>query len=149
MQRSSPFLQTRGKASRAMSQATSRATGALQESLSELFERQPLAMGAVGLAIGAALAAALPQTEVESRVVGEASDAAKEQAQSLMSSQLHDAGKLADWALEAITQGARAQGLSRQAMADVIRGFAEKVASAASAADREDWNSGVRSPGGM
>ncbi len=120
------------EASQSMSQAASRATGALQESLSDLFERQPLAMGAVGLAIGAGLAAALPRTEVESRVMGETSDSVKEQAQGLISDQLQDAGKLADWALRAITQEAKAQGLSSSAIADVIRGFAEKVTSAAS-----------------
>ena len=120
------------EASRAVSQAATRATGSLQESLSELFERQPLAMGAVGLAIGAGLAATLPRTEVESRVMGEASDAVKEQAQGLLSGQLHDASKLAEWALQAISQEAKAQGLAPGAITDLVRGFAEKVTSAAS-----------------
>ncbi len=124
------------QASRTVSHATTRVTGALHESLSELFDRQPLAMGAVGLAIGAGLAAALPRTKVESRVMGEASDAVKEQAQDLISSQLHDASKLADWALRTITQEAKAQGLSSSAIADLVRGFAEKVTSAASAGGR-------------
>lgn len=41
---------------------------------------QPLVLGALGLALGAALGAALPETETEDRLMGEASDAVKEQA---------------------------------------------------------------------
>jgi hypothetical protein len=41
---------------------------------------QPLVLGALGLALGAALGASLPETETEDRLMGEASDAVKEQA---------------------------------------------------------------------
>jgi hypothetical protein len=46
--------------------------------LSEMFRRQPLALGAVGLAIGAAVAASLPTTEAESEYLGETSGVVKE-----------------------------------------------------------------------
>src|SRR4051812_9925661 len=39
-------------------------------SLAELFRTQPLALGAIGLAIGAGIAAALPATEIETEYLG-------------------------------------------------------------------------------
>jgi hypothetical protein len=48
--------------------------GALQENLTDLLERQPLVLGAIGIAIGAGMASAFPATEVEQQVMGEASD---------------------------------------------------------------------------
>ena len=49
-----------------------------QSSLSELLERQPLVLGAVGLAIGAAVAGAFRTFDLENEWVGEYSDSVKE-----------------------------------------------------------------------
>jgi hypothetical protein len=49
-----------------------------QSSLSDLLERQPLVLGAVGLAIGAAVAGAMARTDVEDQWVGNLSDGLKE-----------------------------------------------------------------------
>lgn len=49
-----------------------------QSSLSDLLERQPLVLGAVGLAIGAAVAGAMARTDVEDEWVGSLSDGLKE-----------------------------------------------------------------------
>jgi len=48
-----------------------------QSSLTDLLERQPLVLGAVGLAIGAAVAGAFRISEVENRWVGDLSDGVK------------------------------------------------------------------------
>jgi hypothetical protein len=48
-----------------------------QSSLSDLLERQPLVLGAVGLAIGATVAGALAKSSLEDEWVGELSDALK------------------------------------------------------------------------
>jgi hypothetical protein len=48
-----------------------------QSSLSELFERQPLVLGAVGVAIGASVAGALAKSSLEDEWVGEFSDSVK------------------------------------------------------------------------
>jgi hypothetical protein len=48
-----------------------------QSSLSDLLERQPLVLGAVGLAIGATVAGALAKSSVEDGWVGELSDSLK------------------------------------------------------------------------
>jgi hypothetical protein len=44
------------------------------------FKAQPLALGAIGLAIGARIAAALPRTEMEADYLGETSDTVKAKA---------------------------------------------------------------------
>jgi len=51
-----------------------------QGSFNHMLEEQPLALGAIGLAIGAVLAAAAPRTRKEDELMGEASDRLKEQA---------------------------------------------------------------------
>ncbi|WP_335622089.1 hypothetical protein [Bradyrhizobium icense] len=48
-----------------------------QTSLSDLLERQPLVLGAVGLAIGATVAGALAKSRVEDEWVGDLSDSLK------------------------------------------------------------------------
>jgi hypothetical protein len=48
-----------------------------QSSLSDLLERQPLVLGAVGLAIGATVAGALAKSSLENEWVGELSDSLK------------------------------------------------------------------------
>jgi hypothetical protein len=51
-----------------------------QSSLSDLLERQPLVLGAVGLAIGATVAGALASSRLEDEWVGNMSDSLKERA---------------------------------------------------------------------
>ena len=50
----------------------------VQSSLGDLLERQPLLVGAVGLAVGAAIAGAFQVTDLENEYVGEISDDLKE-----------------------------------------------------------------------
>ena len=49
-----------------------------QSSLSDLLERQPLVLGAIGLAVGAAVAGAFRTSDLENEWVGEYSDTVKE-----------------------------------------------------------------------
>ena len=48
-----------------------------QLSLANMFERQPLVLGAIGLAIGAAVAGALRTSDLENQWVGDLSDDVK------------------------------------------------------------------------
>jgi len=50
----------------------------VQSSFSDLLERQPLLLGAIGLAVGAAVAGAFSTSDLESEWVGELSDSVKE-----------------------------------------------------------------------
>ncbi len=68
-----------------------------RSNLTELFKAQPLALGAVGLAIGAGIAAALPPSEVEAAFAAEQTDRAT---------------KVAEGVMGAVTEEARKQGLT-------------------------------------
>jgi hypothetical protein len=80
--------------------------------LAEIFRTQPLALGAIGVAIGAGIAAALPPTEVETDYLGETSDAFKEGAQALLAEQATRTAAAAESAIGAAAEEARNQGLT-------------------------------------
>ena len=103
-----------------------------QQSLAELFERQPLVLGAVGLAIGAGIAASLPTSEAETRLMGEASETLKEKAHDLASDKAQQVKAVAERAL----QEADSQGLTPRAAGDALRGLADKVVGVAETAGR-------------
>jgi len=83
-----------------------------RDGLSELFRAQPLALGAIGLAIGAGIAAALPKTDVEDAYLGEASRTLKTQAAEIAGQQVEKATALANDGVEAAAAEARKQGLT-------------------------------------
>jgi hypothetical protein len=97
--------------------------GTARDNLSELFRTQPLALGAVGLAIGAGIAAALPATDLEAEYFGEASDNFKEQAADYASEQVSRAATVAEEVVTAVSDEARKQGLTvdaaKSALADI------------------------------
>jgi len=66
----------------------------LQRDLSDLLERQPLVVGALGLAMGAAIGTAFATTQVEAQTFGEASDALKAEVEHLVSSGMDTARDL-------------------------------------------------------
>ena len=105
-----------------------------RDGLSELFRAQPLALGAVGLAIGAGIAAALPKTDVEDAYLGEASQTLKTQAAEIAGQQVEKATTLASDVVEAASAEARKQGLTpngAKAAADDITGRVGRVVNAA------------------
>jgi hypothetical protein len=125
-----------------------------QQSLAELFERQPLVLGAVGLAIGAGIAASLPTSEVETRLMGEASETLLEKAHDLATDKAQELKSAAGRAL----QEAETQGVTPRAAGDALRGLADKVVGVAETAARSlkeqvvsgksDAASGLRRPQG-
>jgi hypothetical protein len=91
-----------------------------RENLSQLFRAQPLALGAIGLAIGAGIAAALPATDVEAEYLGEASDNLKEQAVDFASEQVTRAATMATDVATAVSDEARKQGLTVDAAKSAV-----------------------------
>jgi len=95
-----------------LSQATS---GARQQyervrgGYDSIVREQPLALGAIGVAIGAALAAAVPRTRKEDELMGAASERLTERAKQAGKEQLDKAQDVAKKAAGAATQGASAQ----------------------------------------
>jgi hypothetical protein len=110
--------------------ATSGVTGggnSLQQNLTATFGRQPLLLGAIGLAIGAGLASALPSTETEQDLMGEAGTAVKDKIQETA----EFASERAQNILEDVKKEVAAHGLTPAAAKEGLKGLAGKVKSAA------------------
>jgi hypothetical protein len=98
-----------------------------RDNLQELFRTQPLALGAIGLAIGAGIAAALPATELEREYLGETSDALKARAQQFASDQTARVKEVAETAISAATDEAARQGLTIEGAKSAAGAVSEKV----------------------
>lgn len=118
--------------------------GSFRASLTELFESQPLALGAIGLAIGAGIAAAVPVTKTESEYLGEASDTFKEKVKQFADEQSTRAGEVANEALKSAAEEAQRQGLTvgeAKSAADEVSNKVGRVADAAGKAASERMSS--------
>jgi hypothetical protein len=97
--------------------------GTVRGNLTDLFKAQPLALGAIGLAIGAGIAAALPSTDIENSYLGETSETLKSKTAEIAGHQIEKASTLAENVVETVTDEARRQGLTiddaRAAMDDL------------------------------
>jgi hypothetical protein len=107
-----------------------------RDNLSELFRAQPLALGAIGLAIGAGIAAALPATDVEAEYLGEASDNLKEQAADFATEQVNRAATVAGDVVTAVSDEARKQGLTFDAAKSAVADIPGKVGRVVDAAGK-------------
>jgi hypothetical protein len=107
-----------------------------RDNLSELFRAQPLALGAVGLAIGAGIAAALPATDLEAEYFGEAADNFKEQAADFASEQVSRAATVAEDVVSAVSDEARNQGLTVDAAKSAIADIPGKLGRVVDAAGK-------------
>ncbi len=87
--------------------------------LAEMFDRQPLALGAIGLAIGAAVAASLPTTRFEAEFFGETGDALRDRAHAVA---------------QTAADEARRQNLTPEGLKGEIQNTASKVADVATKA---------------
>jgi hypothetical protein len=88
---------------------------------------QPLALGAIGLAIGACIAAALPATELEGEYLGETSHAVNEKAQEFASDQTARVKEVAETAISAATEEAARQGLTLEGAKSAASALSAKV----------------------
>jgi uncharacterized membrane protein len=105
-----------------------------RDGLTGLFRAQPLALGAIGLAIGAGIAAALPKTDVEDAYLGEVSQTVRTQAAEIAGQQVDRATALASDVVEVASAEARKQGLTpdgAKAAVDDITGRVGRVVDAA------------------
>jgi hypothetical protein len=118
------------RAAETVSNATTTATHAMreigtkwgstvQQNIADLFERQPLLLGAVGLAIGAGMAASIRTTEAEKKLMGEASDSVRE-------TLTEKAAQVKEMASAALSE-AKAQGLTPKAAGEALKAVGDKV----------------------
>ena len=92
--------------------------GVLQNNLKQTFERQPLLLGAIGLAVGAGMAAGLPPTKIETEFAGDTADRVTEQVKDFASEQMDRVSETAKRTFEAVKDEAATQGLTPQAAKD-------------------------------
>lgn len=96
----------------AASEAPARMGNQLQQNIADLFDRQPLLLGATGFALGAGIAASLPVSEAEKQVMGKASGYVHEKV-SQTASQVKEAANAA-------IDETKAQGLTPQAAGEAM-----------------------------
>jgi hypothetical protein len=110
--------------------ATGREYGAaIQSRLSESLERQPLLLGAIGLAIGAGIASTFATTAVESELMGEQGTAAREKLQNLAD----DVKGRATEVVADVKDEAARQGLTTAAAKSAAADIGEKIKTVAGA----------------
>jgi hypothetical protein len=105
-----------------------------RDNLTELFRAQPLALGAIGLAIGAGIAAAVPSTDVENVYLGDVSATIRSRTAEIAGQQVEKAASLATDVIDVAAEEAREQGLTAdgaRAAADDIMGRVGRVVDAA------------------
>jgi hypothetical protein len=105
-----------------------------RDRLGNLFEAQPLALGAIGLAIGAGIAAALPTTAIEESYLGETSAAVKNRASDIVGRQVEKAATLASDAAGAAAEEAQRQALTVENAKAAIEDLSGRVGRVATAA---------------
>jgi hypothetical protein len=108
----------------------------LRSNMTDVFRAQPLALGAIGLAIGAGIAAALPSSEVEGAYLGETSDVVKANATEFASEQAARATKVAGNVMSAVTEEARRQGLTVEDAKSAIGDISAKIGRVADVAGK-------------
>jgi hypothetical protein len=143
----SAVLDSAARFGRDQADAASEYTRSIQESgpamfdtvrsnLSELFEAQPLALGAIGLAIGAGIAAALPPSEIEAAYLGETSDTVKAKATEFAAEQSARATTVAQDVMGAAADEARKQGLTVEGAKSAAGDISAKVGRVVDAAGK-------------
>jgi hypothetical protein len=110
--------------------------GTLRSNLTDVFRAQPLALGAIGLALGAGIAAALPSSELEAAYLGETSDIVKANAAEFASEQATRATKVAGNVMDAVTEEARRQRLTVEDAKSAVGNFSAKVGRVVDAAGK-------------
>ncbi len=98
-----------------------------RDSFSELLEREPLVLGAFGLAIGAALGALMPRTSTEDRLMGETRDQLLEDAEAYGREQFERGQRVAEEAYRTAREEVDAQGLSPDELARKVSELARST----------------------
>jgi hypothetical protein len=108
----------------------------VRSNLSEIFRSQPLALGAIGIAIGAGIAAALPTSEVEADYLGGTSDTVKAKAAEFATEQMDQVTTVAQNVVEAATEEARRQGLTLEGAKSAAGDISARVGRVVGAAEK-------------
>jgi hypothetical protein len=100
---------------------------AVRSNLAEVFRAQPLALGAIGIAIGVGIAAAFPGTEIEADYLGETSDNVRAKAAQFAAEQSERVTTVAGNVVEAVKEEASKQGLTLESAKAAAGDISAKV----------------------
>jgi hypothetical protein len=106
-----------------------------RSSLTDIFNEQPLMLGALGVAIGAGIAASLPATDIEAQYFGQTSDEFKAKATDYAQQQAGRAQELVRDVAVAAAEEARRQGFTPENLKAAVGEVGEKVKRVVEAAD--------------
>jgi X-X-X-Leu-X-X-Gly heptad repeat protein len=115
----------------------------IQGNLAQTFERQPLLVGVIGLAIGAAIAGAFRKTRFEEEMIGDRAAVLKDNVETLVSEQAENVAGIANRAVDAVKQEAEAQGLTPSALKEGVAAIGKKAAAAAKGVRRNGGQQGL------
>src|ERR1700730_1981525 len=107
-----------------------------RDNLTELFRAQPLALGAIGLAVGAGIAAAPPSTDVENAYLGNVSETVRSRTAEIAGQQIDKAASLATDVIDAAAAEAREQGLTTDGARAAVKDITGRVGRVADAAKK-------------
>jgi hypothetical protein len=114
-----------------------------RDTFADVLEREPLALGAFGLAIGAALGALLPRTATEDRLMGEWRDELLEDAEAYGREQYERGRRVAEEAYRAAWQQVDSQGLSpdklKEKVGELARAAIERAREGAEQVYQTAW----------
>jgi hypothetical protein len=109
---------------------------AVRSNLTDLFKAQPLALGAIGIAIGAGIAAAFPATEIEADYLGETSDTVRKNAAQFAAEQTDRVTTVAEAVVNAVKEEAATQGLTLEGAKAAAGDISAKVSRVADASGK-------------
>jgi hypothetical protein len=92
----------------------------IRSTLGELFQRQPLLLGAIGLGIGAGVGASLPTTDTEKQYLGDASAEFQAKALGVANEGAQRATDIASAVATTIANEARVQGLTADTLKSTV-----------------------------
>lgn len=118
-----------------MSEATSDYLRQAGRSASDLFEKEPLILAGLGLALGTAIGAMLPVSRFEQEEFGEEAEHLRQQAEDAVMKGVEEVKDVAGRAYEAMTEEADRQGLKPAGAATLVDRASEVVKSTAEATE--------------
>jgi hypothetical protein len=110
-------------AARVLQESTANWSSGVQRNLADLLDRQPLILGAIGVAIGAGIAASLPMTDTEKRAMGDVSTSVRDKVSEKAADLSGQVKEIADAALDE----AKNQGITPKTVGETLRAVGSKI----------------------
>lgn len=109
---------------------------AVRGNLTDLLKAQPLALGAVGLAIGAGIAAALPNTDIEKSYLRESSETLRNKTSEIADQEIEKETTVATAVVETVADEACKQGLTIDDAKEAMDDLSDRVGRVVDAAGK-------------